>query len=177
MRAFEVDHPATQAWKKHRLAEAKIAIAKNVRHVAVDFEKQSLPEELAAAGFDVTRKTFVSWLGVIPYLTREAAASTFRFLGKLPTGSGVVFDYAVAKSALSWLERIAVEALARRVAAAGEPFRLFFEPAELDEFLRKRGFVRIEQIASTEINERYFRGRADGLKVVGGVGRIVAAWT
>jgi len=175
-RVFEVDHPATQGWKKHRLAAAEIPVPKNVQLVAVDFERQSLAGELAAAGFAAGRKTFVSWLGVVPYLTREAASNTLGFLGSLPTGSGVVFDYAVAKSALSWLERIALEALARRVARAGEPFRLFFEPAERGEVLQERGFTRIEQIGSTEINERYFRGRADRLKVSGGVGRIVAAW-
>lgn len=176
VRVFEVDHPATQGWKKYRLAAAEISIPGNVQLVAVDFERQSLAEELAAAGFAAARKTFVSWLGVVPYLTQEAASNTLGYLGRLPTGSGVVFDYAVAKSALSWLERIALEALARRVAKAGEPFRLFFEPAELGEFLKEHGFKRIEQIGSTEINERYFRGRTDGLKVSGGVGRIVAAW-
>jgi methyltransferase (TIGR00027 family) len=174
---FEVDHPATQTWKLQRLNAAAIAIAENVHHVPLNFERQRMDEELAKAGFRIDRKTFVSWLGVVPYLTRETAASTLQFLGSLPPGSGVVFDYAVSKSSLGLVERIFLEALAWRVAKAGEPFRLFFEPSELEQFLRERGFCRIEQLAAREINERYFRNRPDNLRAAGGAGRIVAAWT
>ena len=112
-----------------------------------------------------------------PTRKRDAASATFQFLGSLPPGSGVVFDYVVSNSALSLLERIAVAAVARRVANAGEPFQLSFEPAELDQFLRERGFKQIEQLGSAEMNERYFSGRTDGLNIAGSAGRIVAAWT
>jgi len=176
IRVFEVDHPATQDWKQMRLREAGIPVPGNVRHVAVDFENEDLAERLAVSGFQEDERTLVSWLGVVPYLTRAAAAETLRFLGRFPAGSGVVFDYAVAKSALGFFERIALDTLARRVAKAGEPFRLYFEPEELDEFLRERGFSKVEQLGSQEINERYFAARRDGLKVAGGAGRIVAAW-
>jgi methyltransferase (TIGR00027 family) len=174
---FEVDHPATQAWKKERLQHAGITAPAFVQHVPVDFEAQDLAEELAASGFERGRVTFVSWLGVVPYLSREAATHTFRFLGSFAAGSGVAFDYGVSPSALGFLERLALWTLARRVARVGEPFRLFFAPAELDEFLKELGFRRIEQLGAKEINESYFRGRADGLRVSGGVGRITGAWT
>ena len=177
IQVFEVDHPATQDWKRMRLREAEIAVPENVRHVAVDFEKQNLAEELARSGFLKDENTFVSWLGVVPYLTREAASETFRYLGGFAAGSGVVFDYAVAKSELGFADRIAVAALARRVAKAGEPFQLYFERAELDRFLNERGFSKIEQLGPKEINERYFQNRKDGLKLAGGAGRIVGAWT
>jgi hypothetical protein len=38
------------------------------------------------------------------------------------------------------------------------------------------GFRKIEQLGSHEINARYFQGRTDGLRVAGGLGRIVGAW-
>jgi methyltransferase (TIGR00027 family) len=177
LRVFEVDHPQTQAWKKERLQAASIPIPANLRFVSVDFERQNLQAELDAAGFVATQPAFVSWLGVVPYLTREAASHTFAFLGHFPEGSGVAFDYGVAPSSLPFLDRIAIRALSRRVARAGEPFRLFLAPAELDEFLKEHGFRRIEQLSSKEINERYFRQRADGLAVVGSAGRIVSAGT
>jgi methyltransferase (TIGR00027 family) len=173
---FEVDHPATQGWKKQSLSAANIAIPSNVRYVAVDFEKQRLPEELANAGFRASEPAFVSWLGVVPYLTREAAAATFGYLGKLPPGSGVAFDYGVARSALTFFERLALDAISRRVEKAGEPFKLLFEPQELTDFISALGFHRIEQLSSTELNARYFAGRTDGLRVAGGVGRVVGAW-
>jgi methyltransferase (TIGR00027 family) len=173
---FEVDHPATQGWKRQRLSAANIAIPPNLQYVSVDFEKQRLPEELARAGFRTSEPAFVSWLGVVPYLTREAAAATFGYLGKLPPGSGVVFDYGVARSALTFFERMALDAIARRVEKAGEPFKLLFEPQELNDFISALGFHRIEQLNATELNARYFANRADGLRVAGGVGRVVGAW-
>jgi len=177
LRIFEVDHPATQKWKKERLQQAGIEIPPSVQHVPVNFESQDLAEQLAAAGFRRDKITFVSCLGVVPYLTREAATYTFRFLGSFPHGSGVAFDYGVSPSALGFLERLAFRALSRRVARAGEPFRLFFTPSELDQFLKELGFRRIEQFGSKEINALYFSSRSDGLRVSGGVGRITGAWT
>jgi methyltransferase (TIGR00027 family) len=174
---FEVDHPNTQAWKRDCLAAAKIAVSDSVKFVSVDFERQDLAAELEASGFREDQPAFVSWLGVVPYLTHEAAERTFGYLGKLPKGSGVVFDYSVPRSSLGLLERLAFDALASRVALAGEPFRLFFTPEELDTFLKKLGFQQIEQLASKEINARYFADREDGLRVGGSAGRIVSAWT
>jgi methyltransferase (TIGR00027 family) len=177
VKVFEVDHPQTQEWKKERLQAASVVIPPSVSFVPVDFERQNLPEELRAAGFRADMPAFVSWLGVVPYLTKEAASHTFSFLSGFPKGSGVAFDYAVEPSSLLLLERMAVRALSQRVARAGEPFRLFFVPNELDEFLKACGFHRIEQLASKEINERYFNRRSDGLRVAGSAGRLVTAWT
>lgn len=177
LHVFEVDHPHTQAWKRERLQAAAIPVSSSVQFVPVDFERQNLQAELETAGFRTDRPAFVSWLGVVPYLTKEAASHTFAFLGRFPENSGVTFDYAVSLSSLGLFERMAVSALSRRVARAGEPFRLFFAPSELDEFLKRHSFCRIEQLIAKEINERYFAGRADGLKVVGSAGRLVTAWT
>jgi methyltransferase (TIGR00027 family) len=177
LQIFEVDHPNTQTWKKERLQAANVVIPPVVQFVPVDFERQNLATELQAVGFLADQPAFVSWLGVVPYLTRAAAAHTFGYLGTFPKGSGVAFDYGVAQASLGLFDRVMLNALARRVARAGEPFRLFFAPAELDEFLANLGFDRVEQLGSKEINERYFTGRSDGLRAGGAVGRIVSAWT
>ena len=174
---FEVDHPNTQTWKQERLKWANIPIPALVRFVSVDFERQELAARLEAGGFRSDQPAMISWLGVVPYLTKEAAASTLAFIGKLPQGSGVVFDYAVPRWSLGLLERWALDALARRVARAGEPFRLFFAPEELNALLRECGFQRIEQLAAKEINDRYFADRQDGLRVAGSAGRLASAWT
>ena len=81
LRVFEVDHPATQAWKRARLAEAGIAEA--ATYVGVDFERDDLTSRLVEDGFDATRPAVFVWLGVVPYLTREAVAVT---LGALAGG-------------------------------------------------------------------------------------------
>src|SRR6202034_3949516 len=76
LRVFEVDHPATQAWKRELLRENSITIPGNVRLVPVDFERQSLETELERAGFDMQAPAFFAWLGVVPYLTLDAFRST-----------------------------------------------------------------------------------------------------
>ena len=175
LRIFEVDHPATQVWKRERLRQAGIAIPANVVYAAVDFETQTLDAGLRAAGFDPSRVAFFSWLGVTPYLTREAAMSTFRLIATLPPASRVAFDYAVDPSSLDPAQRIALGELSARVAAACEPFQLFFDPPGLAAELRRIGFRDIDDIGSAEINTRYFVSRADGLSVAGTVGRLMCA--
>jgi methyltransferase (TIGR00027 family) len=175
LRVFEVDHPATQAWKRQLLEAAKMNVPAETVLVAVDFERQRLPDVLAEAGFRAEEGAFFAWLGVTPYLTESAFKSTLAFIASVQPQSGVVFDYTVARSALCFLERVALDALSSRVAAAGEPFQLFFEPERLKELLRQFGFQQIEDLGVEQINARYFARRADGLRVKGGLGRLVSA--
>ena len=73
VRVFEVDHPATQAWKQHRLEQGGIHVPATVTFVPVDFEREELMTKLVVSGFDAHAPALCSWLGVVPYLTREAA--------------------------------------------------------------------------------------------------------
>ena len=175
LRIFEVDHPATQAWKRACLEQAGIQTPA-VTFVPVDFERESLMERLVTSGFDAGGPTFCSWLGVVPYLTREAAVGTLCALGALPLGSGVAFDYAVTRESLSPNQQAAFDWLAERVARAGEPFRLGFEPGELGQLLHECGFTQVEDLDGEGIVARYFAGRTDGLTVRGGLGRLACAW-
>src|SRR5579885_538610 len=49
LRVFELDHPATQAWKRERIAATVTGEAPGLTFVAVDFERQSFLDELAKA--------------------------------------------------------------------------------------------------------------------------------
>jgi methyltransferase (TIGR00027 family) len=175
IRVFEVDHPATQAWKRELLDEARIAAPETATFVAVDFERDNLGQRLAETGFQISEEAFFSWLGVTPYLTREAFDETLGFLASTAPGSAVVFDWCVEPSMLSAMERIAVEALAARVAAIGEPFQLYFRPEDLGNSLQGAGFDEMETLGREEINERYFANRSDGLHVPGSAGRLTLA--
>ena len=161
LRVFEVDHPETQAWKRERLEHAGIAIPESMRFAPVNFERDTLEHGLEAVGFRREEPAFFAWLGVVPYLTREAAFSTLRFVAGLPRGSGVAFDYAIPREMLSETERIAFDLLAERVARAGEPFRLFFRPEELEAELRAMGFNEIEDLDGAAIRARWLGGAAE----------------
>jgi len=176
LRVFEVDHPATQAWKREQLQLADIAIPASLTFVPVDFEQQTLADGLARSGFNTDAAAFFSWLGVTPYLTRQACMTTLGFIAQMPAGSGVVFDFAVDRKLLNFGQRIALAALSRRVAAAGEPFQLFFDPGKLQVELKSLGFHRTELLQRDQINARYFKDRKDGLMVRGGLGHLMGAW-
>ncbi|MGP8227295.1 MAG: class I SAM-dependent methyltransferase [Terracidiphilus sp.] len=177
VRVFEVDFPATQQWKQQMLAAAAIGLPANLTFVPLDFEHKTLAEGLAEAGFDSSSPAFFGWLGVVPYLTLDAFRSTLATVGRLPAGTGVSFDYVFSPDTLSPKRRLVFDTLAKRVEAAGEPFRLFFAPDELERELRSAGFQRIEQADTERLNELYFNDRADGLKLsTARIGMLVAAW-
>jgi methyltransferase (TIGR00027 family) len=174
LHVFEVDHPRTQEWKRARLRDACIPVPSEMTFAAVDFERQSLEDGLLQAGFETQRPAFFSWLGVTPYLSRSAFDATIRFIAGRPSGSGVVFGYAVERSLLNAAQQLALDALAERVARAGEPFQLFFDPTALASDLARAGFTNLEDLGAEEINARYFAGRTDGLRVIGG-GHLLSA--
>ena len=176
VRVFEVDHPATQEWKRGLLSAAGIAVPASMTFAPVDFEHQTLADGLTAAGMNLKAPTLFSWLGVTMYLTADAFSSTLEFIASRAAGIGVVFDYAVARESLGWMERLALSMLEKRVAAAGEPFRTSFSPATVRQHLLRVGFATIDDIAAGDLNARYFADRADGLFVSGGLGRLVIAW-
>src|SRR5580658_9782865 len=80
LRVFEVDHPATQEWKRHLLGQSGIPIPQSLIFAPVDFERESLRAQLLAAGFDERIPTFFAWLGVVPYLTLDAFRATLGFI-------------------------------------------------------------------------------------------------
>jgi methyltransferase (TIGR00027 family) len=177
LRIFEVDFPATQEWKRGLLGAASIAMPDYVTFVPLDFEHMTLAAGLNAAGFDATKPAFFGWLGVVPYLTLPAFRATLETIAGLPSGSAVSFDYGVSPHALNLVHRMTFRALARRVAKAGEPFRLLFTPEQLDQEFVRAGFGRFEQLGAAELNNLYFANRSDRLKLpTPGLGRLATAW-
>jgi methyltransferase (TIGR00027 family) len=175
LQVFEVDHPATQAWKRRRLSDAGIPVPDSVHFVPVDFETASLGERLAQAGLDRGAPTFFAWLGVTMYLTRPSIARTLEFAGSTGSGGGIVLDYLRPRAALDLGDRIGFDLLARWVAQRGEPLRTTFEAEEIGAVLRGAGFGSVVDLGRDEINERYFRDRSDRLRVRGSVARMLSA--
>jgi methyltransferase (TIGR00027 family) len=172
---FEVDHPATQTWKRGLLEEASIPIPTSVHFVSTNFESGRLLRDLVAGGFRANEPAFFGWLGVTMYLTRPAIDATLDVLAGGAPSSGVVFDYFDSTAQTRPIERVARRVLAARLAESGEPFQRGLEPSALHRALRDRGFRELEDLGAVEVNARYYEGRADGLKVVSPVGRVVSA--
>jgi methyltransferase (TIGR00027 family) len=168
VRIWEVDHPATQEWKRRRLADSGIALPPNLTFTPIDFERETLHEGLAAAGFDPHQQSFFTWLGVVPYLTEDAIRSTLGFIASLPGGAHVVFDYANPPESLSPEIRADHERRAARVAELGEAFRSYFESEKLRGKLMELGFREVEDLGPRQIAARYFPSRAAAMPEKGG---------
>jgi methyltransferase (TIGR00027 family) len=173
VRVFEVDYPATQDWKRERLKQAGLAIPASLTFAPVDFERQSLADGLKTAGFQADRPAFFQWLGVVPYLTREAIVTTLDFVAGVPD-SEVVFDYAEPFESYPAERRENVMATAAKAAARGEPWLSLFDPLKLAEMLRKKGFGIVEDLGLAEIADRFYGALKQGI-VIGPGAHVVRA--
>ena len=156
IRVFEVDHPATQVWKRQRLAEAQIALPPGLVFVPVDFERDNLGENLVAAGFQQNLPAFFTWLGVVPYMTQDAIGRTLDDMA-LIQNSEVVFDYMEPPEAFSEELRQLETERANKLEKIGERSASRFEPAGIAAILRSHGFYAIEDIDFQEILAKFGR--------------------
>jgi O-methyltransferase involved in polyketide biosynthesis len=108
-----------------------------------------------------------AWLGVVPYLTRDAIFATLAFVATLAPGTIVIFDYGEPASSRGLMQRVAFAAFSARVAAAGEPFKSFFLPDDLTRDILALGFSKAEDFDAAALNARYFADRSDGLALKG----------
>jgi len=91
---YEVDHPATQRYKRGRVAGLD-PVATDLRFVSVDFMREDLGERLAAEGHDESASTLWLWEGVMPYLPIEASRQTLLTLAaRSAPGSTLAVTYA-----------------------------------------------------------------------------------
>ncbi|MEU0878066.1 SAM-dependent methyltransferase [Lentzea sp. NPDC005914] len=158
LRVFEVDHPATQAWKRERLATTGIDSPETLTFVPVDFETQTLATELESAGFSRTDAAVFVWLGVIYYLTPDAAHDTLAYIAGQAQPVEVVFDY--LRSATTDAERAYQQARADRLAAVGEPLFSYFTPDGIAAQLRALGFTGIEDHSAPDLIAGYLGSSA-----------------
>lgn len=176
VRVFEVDHPATQEWKRERLSSTSIPIPEHLTFAPVDFESQTLEEGLRAVRFQWDQPALFCWMGVTYYLTLEAFQKTLAFMAARPPGSGLVLDYMLARERMNELERRILDGTSERVASMGEPFTISFTPEQLAAHLTGAGFTDLEDLDSHDINARYFSNRTDGLALNHWIEHLASAW-
>jgi methyltransferase (TIGR00027 family) len=173
LRVFEVDHPATQEWKRRRLAGIGVELPARLVFVPVDFERQTLREGLERAGFDFGQPAVFSWIGVTMYLTLEAIHATLGTLAQGRAGTRVVLTYNQPPAALTGGTAQIAATFAGLAAEMGEPFISRFRPAEIGQLLRGHGFGDITDFGPDEARAAYFQGRA-GVEIAGAQ-RLIAA--
>jgi len=175
LRVFEVDFPATQAWKRQLLQDTGLPVPDTAAFVPCEFTRQSVVDALDQAGLDRRRPAFFSWLGVTMYLEPATTLRTIEALAPLAGGGGgLVFDYGVPPESVGVLQRIGFKVLAGRLARVGEPFIGFFEPLELVAAVKRAGFSRVDDLSPSDLTSRFLSDRTDGLRL-SGLGHILCA--
>lgn len=159
---IEVDHPATQAHKRQRLAELNWQQPDGLHYVPVDFTCQSLTAALASSPFNPELPTFFSWLGVTYYLSRSDVNATLRQIATVaPSGSYLVFDYLDVTAYHCIKAAPRVTRMLQAVAQIGEPMQSGFDPERLGDELAAVGLELSENLSPHDIHIRYFMGRTD----------------
>jgi methyltransferase (TIGR00027 family) len=131
---FEVDHPATQAWKKQRIDAAGLTMPTNIQFIDTDFSgSESLSLRMAEAGFDSERPSIWSWMGVVVYLRADAVESTLRDVAALAApGSRLLASYTVTPDLMDADSR-EFDDLAREASAeSGEDHVTAFAPNKIE---------------------------------------------
>jgi len=164
LEVFEVDHPATQNLKLHRLAELGWEHPAHLHFIPVDFTKENLATALTRSPYyDPNVKSFFSWLGVTMYLTREEVFSTLRSITDIaPEGSAVIFDYFDSDAFIPEKSSPIMKKKQEIFQKLGEKIITGFNPLTLDEDIASLGLSLHEDLSPEDIEERYFRGRKDG---------------
>jgi methyltransferase (TIGR00027 family) len=155
VRVFEVDHPASQAWKRERVSALGLP-SHDDAFVALDFETTSLRDGLDGAGFDWDQPTTFSWLGVTPNLTIDAIEETLRTVAACASGTAVAFTYAPSEDCLDDDDRETLAILAPMTASSGESLQTFFSPSAIEALIARCGLRVDDHRSPDELLHRYF---------------------
>lgn len=147
---FEVDHPATQADKRQRLARITDYPASAAHYVPCDFERDELVGCLKQSGFSTDQPAVVLWEGVVPYLTEPAVRKTLHTVAhELHPRSVIAFDYLMKTMVESQTLSESDARTRAQVEELGEPLR--FGTNHPLPLLHEEGFGRVRTISFDEI--------------------------
>lgn len=166
MRVFEVDHPATQQWKRQALAAAQIPVPAAVTFVPADIATGSLSDLLLASGLDPSRPALVSWLGVIMYLSRDAIGRALTAISALAPGTELIADYMLPASMRDDAGNSYAELVGAATAERGEPWLTFLTPNDASALLAGHGIEPAEHVHQRDAVDAALWQRPDSLRPI-----------
>ncbi|MHB1585307.1 MAG: class I SAM-dependent methyltransferase [Acidimicrobiales bacterium] len=152
---WEIDHPATQAWKRRALAARRLGEPGNVRFVPVDLAATSLADVATPSA------ATWSWLGVTMYLERATTTEVLRVVAAHDPGTTLVVNFVLADDRLDDLSRTVRATAADVVRRVGEPVRGTYRRSECEQMLHDAGFSSVELLDAATLAQRYFPGRPE----------------
>ena len=163
---FEVDHAATQSWKRAALATAGIEVPSGVAFIAAGLGTGELADALGDGGFDFGQPAVISWLGVIMYLDRRAVGQTLSVLAACAPGTELIADYMLPAGLRDVAGDEYVELVGPVAAQGGEPWQSFFAPADMTALLAEFGFEGASNIGQGDTVPKRMWQRGDSLRPV-----------
>ncbi len=152
---FELDLPEPQRYKKSRLKKYFGALPGHVTYISIDFDRQDIAAELAAAGFQEGVMSFFVWEGVTQYITAEAVDDTLGVVGRAGPGSRIAFTYIVQGIIDGAARSVVDQRIMARVARRGMPWVFGLQPEKIDSWLANRGFRTLDRADAVEYRVRY----------------------
>ena len=166
LKVFEVDQPEVQLRKRAKLPK-NIPNSENVTYVGIDFNNQSLKEQLLNAGFDQNKPTVFTLEGVSQYITKDAIISTLKELAELTEKTTATFFISYVDKLLNENPEACFgkgysnpakkgETIKRLSAKVGEPWISFYSAEEIEGMLSQCGFSLTENKTLADLNALYF---------------------
>lgn len=166
LKIFEVDQSEVQELKRLRLSD-NMPNRESITYVDIDFNHQSLKEQLINVGFDQNKSTIFTLEGVSQYISREALDATLKEVADLnPNSNSKIFISYVNKllkedskacfgKGYSKPEK-AVSFITNSAAKMGEPWISFYSAEEIESILSQNNFTLIENKTLADLNSKYF---------------------
>jgi len=158
IRVYEVDHPATAAWKQRQVRRLFGAPPERVSYVTVDFSTQTLDQALDGAEVGRAVRTVFLWEGVTAYLPPEAVDTTFASIARFAPGSSVVFDYLYQDALAEPAPYPEGSKYRTYLAKHGEPVLCGLDPATLHAHLAKHGLELVDNAGPEDLRRRHLPG-------------------
>lgn len=153
---YDVETMHTHSAKLRASERSGLRPKSRMVYVDCDFESEQLTSRLREEGFDESRPSLFAWLGVMYYLTEEAAVQTISDLATLTApGSRLVVDYVDAAVIDGTTPYPGARRSFRSVKRRREPLRFGLTPEAAEQLLRDHGFEVTESLRVPDLAERY----------------------
>jgi O-methyltransferase involved in polyketide biosynthesis len=108
------------------------------------------------------------------YVTKDSTASTLRRVASLSAGSTLVMTFLLPPQILEAPARAVIETTEKNARASGTPFISFFSEEEMLGLAEDAGFRDAQCFPTTDLGDRYFADRPDGLRPPSGESLLLA---
>ena len=156
-RVFELDVPVTQQAKMSQYRKRHLAVPRNLKFIAIDFDKESLSMKIDDAGFYKQQRSLFILEGLVMYLQPESVDATFQtireYAGK---GSWVVFDYIYASVLRNEGSCYGEKGIVKTVSGAGEQWHFGIEKGQIEQFLAGYAMRLVDHKDAKDLEKAYF---------------------